>query len=116
VDDDAMVRDAFGAMFEAWEEDGWEVALAGSSAEAMAMPRPDAVVMDYRLGQETGDDAMGRLRDHWSAPRLPAVLLTGDTDPGVAARTEAAAMRLLHKPVDADRLRATLAAMLAEHG
>jgi CheY-like chemotaxis protein len=86
--------------------------VVGSSADAMAMRRPDAVVMDYRLGEETGDAAIVRLRRHWDDPRLPDVLLTGDTDPEVAARAAGNAMRLLHKPVDTNRLRATLAAML----
>ncbi|CAH2602623.1 Histidine kinase [Rhodovastum atsumiense] len=113
VDDDPLVRESFELMVESWGSD-WLVQVAGSVAEAMALRCPDAVVMDYRLGEETGDAAMARLRAHWRAPGLPGVLLTGDTDAGVAARARASAMRLLHKPVDTRRLRDVLAAMLAE--
>jgi len=78
-----------------------------------ATSKPDAVVMDYRLGVETGDEAILRLREHWDAPNLPAVLLTGDTDSEVAARAEKSAMQLLYKPVDMNSLRETLATMLS---
>lgn len=113
VDDDPMLRDAFEAIFETVSE--WRVVLAANVAEAKRiMPRrPDIAILDYRLDDTlTGDQGIDDLRQHWDAPDLLAILLTGDTEMAVSARAEAQHMRLLHKPVDAMTLIETISSML----
>ena len=70
--------------------------------------RPELVIADYRLGGgATGVEAIQRVRALFGAD-LPAVVLTGDTDPAVIRRIAGERLRLLHKPLQVEALRGVL--------
>lgn len=73
---------------------------------------PEALVVDYRLGQRTGVEDAAALAAALGRP-LPTVILTGDTEAQRLLEAEASGHRLLHKPVEPERLAAVLSEMLA---
>ncbi len=61
--------------------------------------RPDVILADYRLGDGiTGATAIEMLRSSLGF-RVPAIIVTGDTEPQRIADAEASGCLLLHKPV-----------------
>ena len=115
VDDDAQNLAGLSMLFESW---GCRV-IAATSGDALlerVLPlteRPALIVSDYRLrDHETGIHVIERLREEYNDPDLPALLVSGDTDP--ARLSEAAARRvpLLHKPVQVQALRERVAGLL----
>jgi DNA-binding NtrC family response regulator len=77
-----------------------------------AMP-PDIVITDYRLaGGETGFDVIALLRLRFGS-HLPALIITGDTDPAVIRRMSTQRISVQHKPLDLDRLRKKIAELTA---
>jgi signal transduction histidine kinase/CheY-like chemotaxis protein len=82
------------------------------AAEALALDDgpPDAVVADYTLAQgERGTEIIAAARERGVRA---AVLITGDTSPARMAEAERSGYRLLHKPVDPDRLTNLLTELL----
>lgn len=78
-----------------------DAALAGLPADARPV---DIVLSDYRLRDgHDGIEAIARVRAALD-PELPAMLITGDTDPAIGARAADADLILLHKPVAPDSL------------
>ena len=115
IDDEAGVRDAMRALLRQW---GCELLLVDSvpalqqELESLDYPRPDAVVADYRLRDNTtGIDAVELVRRHFDAD-VPAVIISGDTDRAVQQRASARRCRMLHKPVQPGVLRDTLAQVI----
>ncbi len=107
IDDDPLVLEATGGLLRSW---GCQVVAAESYGAALGRlselkRRPDLIVCDYRLAKgATGVDAMEGLRN---AFEIPALLISGDAaapPPG----TEMGGYNLLHKPLDAQALRAAL--------
>ena len=69
---------------------------------------PDVIVSDYRLTDgETGYEAVAFLRARFGAD-LPAVIITGDTDPGLIRGMADRGLIVLHKPIDMETLLAYL--------
>ncbi|PWC31114.1 MHYT domain-containing protein [Azospirillum sp. TSO35-2] len=107
VDDDTIILVSMRAMLEEW---GYDVVAAVSADEAIESllnlgRRPAMIVADYRLREgRTGVEA---IRDIYGVcgVRVPAVVLTGDTDPARIAEVQRSGHRLLHKPVSAPQLR-----------
>ena len=61
---------------------------------------PDIVISDYRLaGEETGFDVIDLLRAAFDEG-LPAIIITGDTDPAVIRRMAEKGISVQHKPLD----------------
>jgi len=106
IDDDPQLRDSLGMMLEQWQcevltFDSKEVALDAMRASGRA---PDAVIADYRLrDHSTGVEAILALQA-LAARDIPALLLTGDTEPSRMQEASAAGFPLLHKPVAARKL------------
>lgn len=70
--------------------------------------RPDFVVADYRLtGHATGFNAITSLRAIYGK-NLPAVIITGDTDPALIRRMARKQISVMHKPIDLDALLARI--------
>lgn len=70
--------------------------------------RPDFVLADYRLaGQATGFDAITSLRAIFGR-NLPAIIITGDTDPALIRRMARKKIAVMHKPIDLDALLARI--------
>ncbi|WP_247887327.1 PAS domain S-box protein [Azospirillum sp. SYSU D00513] len=95
---------------------GFEVHAASTVGEAASLldglnRNPDAVVADYGLARgEVGTDAIALARRR--NPAVAAVLVTGETAPERLAEARRSGYSLLHKPVDPDRLRDLLAALM----
>jgi signal transduction histidine kinase/ActR/RegA family two-component response regulator len=103
VDDEAEV---LSAMCTYLHQLGWSVkgVATGALAEQALTAgfEPDVMVVDFRLREETGLDVIERLRVR--KPDLPAVIVTGETAPSRFREFSGAAARILHKPLDGDRL------------
>lgn len=104
VDDNPIVRTALVA---ALQDLGHQVVAAASKATVLAelgAQPPDIVVSDYRLTQgETGFDVIKALRARFG-DELPAILITGDTDPNLLRSMTERGIIVLHKPLDLETL------------
>ncbi|MFO1285448.1 MAG: response regulator [Rubrivivax sp.] len=103
------------AMLEGW---GVEVEQAGDGVQALALLKralaakraPDAVLMDLQMPLMSGYEATQALRALPGAKRLPVIALTAAAMVDERERASAAGMDdFLTKPIDPERLRATLA-------
>jgi signal transduction histidine kinase/CheY-like chemotaxis protein len=112
VDDDPINREVTGALFAQW---GCLVATAANAEQAMQelarhLRAPDAIVTDFSLGPgANGIELICQVRAQ-VAEVIPALVVTADVAVTPGAEP---AMQVLHKPVDAQRLRAELLALLA---
>ncbi len=110
IDDNPMVLEGMGGLLRSW---GCSVVTGNSDRVALVGlaeydESPDVIISDYRLGGgQTGVDAITRLCDALST-RIPAFLISGDTDPEPLREAQAHGYLLLHKPVEPMALRATL--------
>jgi CheY-like chemotaxis protein len=90
-----------------------EAITAESSQAAMATLQrlgqsPDLVIADYRLQDGvTGVQAIDDVRALFDS-EIPAIIVTGDTDPQRLREARASGYQLLHKPVSAARLRSLM--------
>jgi CheY-like chemotaxis protein len=115
VDDEAAILDATRTLLESWR---CAVITAASGAEALARlataPRaPDLLLSDYRLrDNENGIDVIVSLRNEFNLD-IPAILISGDTGPERLREAQASGIALLHKPLDAEPLRAAVSSLLA---
>lgn len=80
------------------------LASDGQSAESLLESNHiDVLITDYRLrNYETGGQVIGRLRR--IQPLLPAIIITGDTDPALLNEANRLNARILNKPVRAAAL------------
>jgi two-component system, sensor histidine kinase len=114
IDDEPAVRVGMRTLLEAW---GCHVTVAGGRAEAEKLVEQhglgfDLIVADFRLRQnEDGIDTVRQLRRRIGA-ELPAILVSGDTAPERLREAHASGLPLLHKPVQAEKLKAALVDVL----
>ena len=107
IDDEQDVRTAMTILLEDW---GYTVITAGSLDEALARTdrAPDVIIADYRLRDEhTGADAIRGVASHFGR-EVPALIVTGDTDPTRIGQAKQSGYAFLHKPVAPAKLRAFL--------
>jgi signal transduction histidine kinase len=109
IDDDEDILVATRQLLESW---GCEVSTALTAAAAVAVARSgpafDALMSDFRLPEHaSGTEVVGQVREIQGRD-VPALLITGDTEPARLREAEAACLELLHKPVHPARLRAWL--------
>lgn len=107
VDDERVHRYTLCSLFADW---GWESEEAddGSAAVAAVQARPfDAILMDVRMAHMDGMEALRRIRA--INPAIPIVIMTAfsSVDSAVAAIKQGA-QDYLTKPLDFERLRATM--------
>jgi PAS domain S-box-containing protein len=104
VDDNPVVLHALVCGL---ESAGHEVVAAPSGAELLSRlgrRAPEIMVCDYRLGGgETGFDVISAARSAFGA-ELPAIIITGDTDPKLMRRMGKEGVVILHKPVELEDL------------
>ncbi len=115
VDDHPVVRDGLSGMFSG-APDFEVVGEAGNGAEAVAAAmslRPDVILMDLRMPEVDGVQAISMLSDAGCAARV-LVLTTYDTDGDVLAAIEAGATGYLLK--DAPRTELFRAVRAAARG
>ncbi len=112
IDDDQSVREGLSMLIEDW---GARIVVAESSNEALDKLRiagasPDVVLADLRLPEAGG--GMGAIShlDGVLQREVPCFLFTGDTDTrGAQTGQGGRHLRVLHKPINARKLRAVLA-------
>jgi DNA-binding NtrC family response regulator len=113
VDDEPAMREVLEMRLSEW---GYRVIVAGSGSEARALSeseRPDAVISDVVLPELSGLELLQSLTA--GDPDRPVILITayGTIDEAVEAM-KLGAHDFLTKPLDYDKLRATLAALARE--
>ncbi len=112
IEDEPSVLDGLDMALRKWD---CRVVAAPSAAAALAQfpadhPPPDVIVADYRLAAEDGGaEAIERIRHRWQTD-IPGIIITGDTAVDRLRDARRRGYRLLHKPVEAERLRALLGA------
>ncbi len=101
IDDDAAIRRGTRELLTQW---GCSVTASESAQQALAdlggrERPPDLLLCDYRLRHGlTGVDAISTIRKAID-PELPALLISGDTDPLLRQQLAAAGYYLLNKPI-----------------
>lgn len=115
IDDDADFRQFITAVL---ADEGHRVRAAATPAEFFALCEaqlPDAVLLDIKMGEHSGEAVLEELRRRW--PRLCVIVATGY--PSLASmRTtfKSDVFDYLAKPFSLEELRATLAQAAAELG
>ncbi|MDD5297227.1 MAG: ATP-binding protein [Rhodocyclaceae bacterium] len=116
VDDDELVLESVASLLESW---GCLVLPAAGGKQAEERVRrigliPDALLCDFRLQDgEKGTDVARTLRREFGED-IPAILISGDTDPEVLRMAREAGLALLHKPLSSAKLRTLLHRMLGK--
>ena len=116
IEDDSALLQSIGRLLPAWgirviAEPSSEAALLDARRRALT---PDLLLVDYRLPQgQNGIDEVMRIRRELGV-EMPAIIVTGDTDPGITQEIEARGLQVAHKPVRPARLRALMASLLAK--
>jgi PAS domain S-box-containing protein len=109
VDDDVQVADA--ASY-ALIQCGHRPVTAESAEKVLQMlgsEAPDILISDYRLaGSETGIGVVDAVREEFGKT-VPAIIVTGDTEPALIRLIADKGLRLMHKPLDIAALQAAIA-------
>ncbi len=109
VEDNARVLEA---MLCSLENAGHQVVAAVSGEALLARLdglAPDIVISDYRLeGKETGFDVIAAVRKAFGES-LPAIIVTGDTDPKIIGSMAQRGILIQYKPIDIDALQLCIA-------
>jgi signal transduction histidine kinase/CheY-like chemotaxis protein len=113
VDDEVEVREATASLLSQWGCTVVATADASGAKRAYAgHPGPDAMLVDFRLGNDMdGLETIALLRLTFDAA-IPAVLVSGESGTLELARIQATGMPLLHKPLPPARLRSVLTHLL----
>jgi signal transduction histidine kinase len=117
IDDDTLVLDSTAGLLRGW---GCRIVAASSGAGALTRLAeydhpPDLIISDYRLSDDrTGIEAITQLREALNVP-VPALLISGDTDPLRLREARANGYRVLSKPVSPRALRALLSHFFKKH-
>jgi DNA-binding NtrC family response regulator len=111
----ALVDDNVGvlnAMVCALEGMGHKVVAASTGQELLRRlgnSPPELVISDYRLEHgQTGFDVIAAARAHFG-DKLPALLITGDTDPKLIRSMADRGIAVQHKPLDLAALKICIA-------
>lgn len=103
VDDDNSARDSLGVLLEAV---GFNVRTYGSAEELLADtqgPKVSCLIVDQHMPGSDGLTMVAALRRNGG--NVPAILITGRLDAGIAARADALGVRgVLEKPYPVARL------------
>jgi signal transduction histidine kinase len=113
IEDETDIAQATGALLDGWGIQLTAVDGEARAAEALTRQRFDALICDFRLAE--GADGLlvaQRLRERY-APRLPLLLVTGETAPDRLLRLRDAGVPVLYKPVDPAQLRRALGELIA---
>lgn len=114
IDDEPEIRAGMRALLQNW---GFQVLSAGGASDLNTQlvgltDMPALIVSDYGLGDgPNGLDMIETLRDEYNCD-IPALLITGNTDPERLREAAASGLRVLHKPVSPHQLRRVITALL----
>jgi len=71
--------------------------------------KPDVIVSDYRLSETmSGIDVITKLRTLYQH-EIPSLLISGDTDSTLFSEVQSSGLYMLHKPIDAEKLKEVIA-------
>lgn len=114
VDDDALCRAAMATLLQRWGCD-FELLADAAAAETLAAQTaaPDLLLLDYRLGADTGPALQSRLQMQWKTP-VPVILVTAEHTPELRETARAAGWGFLTKPLRPAALRAAMARWLGQ--
>ena len=107
IDDEQPILDAMDIMLKDWNCYPQPFSSLETAEEFIQKNeyQPDLIISDYRLqGKDTGLDAIHRLQKCWSVS-IPALIISGDTDPQLLTEIHKLEYYLLHKPVKARQLK-----------
>ena len=109
VEDNAAVLNAMSAALEAVGHQVVAAETATDLLKLLAGDPPDVVISDYRLGAgQTGFDVISLARETFGK-KLPALLITGDTDPKLMRSMADRGVIVQHKPFEVEALQACIA-------
>ena len=114
IEDDDNLRSALSLTMETW---GVQVLEASCRDEAESLLReigilPDVIVADYQLrGGKTGTNAIKELTRVFG--HLPGCIISADRSPELMTYCTQAGLPLLHKPIDAQKLKSVLEAAVS---
>ena len=117
IDDEQPILDAMSTLFSDWScrtsaftslQDARRT-ITGSNYS------PDLIISDYRLNENVnGIDAIAQLRQLLGT-EVPALIISGDTDPRLLKKIHSEDFYLLHKPVRIDKLRKVIGSLLKQN-
>jgi two-component system, sensor histidine kinase len=116
IEDNPIILESLGRLLSNWGCPVVGARTGDAAIDALAEHDriPDLIVSDYRLpNKETGIDAIANVRRAMDA-NVPAILITGDTDPAIADHAQRLGMQLLRKPVTPSELKRAMSLALAE--
>jgi CheY-like chemotaxis protein len=115
VDDEELILDAAQTLLKQWN---CTVVAATSGREALRQLAnftrpPDVLLCDFRLGDgENGVSVAEAVRNEFNTD-IPALLITGDTNPEQIRAIAASGLAVLHKPLREDELNEAICALCA---
>ncbi|GAA6154287.1 ATP-binding response regulator [Pseudoteredinibacter isoporae] len=117
LDNEDLIRESLSSLVREWGAASYS---ANSLSEAQSLIADDALdldllIVDYRLEQDiTGVDAMSALRDA-GLVSFETIMLTGETSKDTLKRVAEADVTLLHKPIQAAKLRSAAVTLMMEN-
>lgn len=114
IDDEQPILDAMYTLFSDWN---CRARVFSSPLEARSEISdkkclPDLIITDYRLNEQTnGIEVIAQLRQLLEHD-VPAIIISGDTDPLLLEKIQNEDFYLLHKPVNIAKLRKVIASLL----
>ena len=108
IDDEITIRDSLSELLIQWQ---CQVIAAESASEACDMITqqqfiPDLIIADYRLREnKNGVDAINKVKTLLKQDNLPAIIMSGDTEPKRLKDVTLSGYKLLHKPIKPAHLR-----------
>ena len=109
ADDDRVTLETLGAQLRGA---GFQILTAMDAMQAFMVAQrsaPDAVLLDIQMPGGTGLDTLKRLRTSSKTQAIPVIAISGLKDPQTSKQALAlGAVEFFPKPVDFERLRATL--------
>ena len=115
VDNEGLILDATQTLLQQWN---CTVIAATSGAEALrqladSTRPPDVLICDYRLrDDEDGVGVVEAIRNEFNTD-IPALLVTGDTDPDQLRQIASSGLAVLHKPLREEELHDVICALCA---
>lgn len=114
IDDEQPILDAMITLFTDWScrASAYTSLADARSAIQGTNYRPDLIISDYRLNDGVnGVDTIKQLRQLLQE-EVPAIIISGDTDPRLLEMIHEQEFYLLHKPVKVDKLRNVIRSLL----
>ena len=116
IDDEQPILDAMYTLFSDWNcrARTFSSLLEARSEILDSEYLPDLIITDYRLDEHTnGIEVIGQLRQLLEHD-VPAIIISGDTDPLLLESIQNEDFYLLHKPVNVSKLRKVIGSLLRD--